>query len=70
MESSTTKQDKPAVTTKDLAAKLGAEPRELRKLIRTLDLGVGRGSRYGWDSMSDPTVKKISAAWRKAQKEA
>jgi hypothetical protein len=63
---STTKQDKPAVTVKDLAAKLGTEPRDLRKFIRGLDLGVGRGARYQWGSLTEAQPKQIAAAWRKA----
>jgi hypothetical protein len=70
MASSTQQQDKPAITAKVLADKLGTQPRELRKFIRTLDLGVGRGARYAWPAMSDPAVKKITAAWRKAHADA
>lgn len=63
---SSTQQDKSAVTVKDLAAKLGTEPKELRKFIRGLELGVGRGARYRWDSLTDAQPKQIAAAWRKA----
>lgn len=63
MESNTTK---PTLTVKDLAAKLGTEPKQVRKFIRGMDLGVGRGTRYAWANMSDPAVKKIVAAWTKA----
>lgn len=51
---------------KQVAEKLGIEPKDLRKFIRGMELGVGRGTRYTWPSLSDPTVKKIMAAWRKA----
>lgn len=56
---------------KHVADKLGCEPRELRAFVRSLDadLKVGRGKRYAFDSMSDPRVKRIVAAWRKAEKE-
>jgi len=64
MASST--QDKPSVGIKEISQKLGTEPKELRKFIRGMELGVGRGTRYAWPSLSDPTVKKIMAAWRKA----
>jgi hypothetical protein len=68
-----TQQDKPAVTIKDLAAKLGTDAKDLRRFIRGMELGVGRGGRYRWDTLSDPQPKKIAAAWKKAnaaQKEA
>ena len=45
---------------------MGTEPRELRKFIRGMELGVGRGTAYKWPSFSDPAVKKIIAAWTKA----
>jgi hypothetical protein len=54
---------KPGIGVKDVAEHLGTTPLELRKFIRTLDLGVGRGSRYSWSSMSDSTVKRIVAEW-------
>ena len=63
---SSTQQDKPAVTVKVLADKLGTQPKDLRRFIRGMELGVGRGGRYGWASMSDPAVKRISSEWRKA----
>jgi CO/xanthine dehydrogenase Mo-binding subunit len=48
---------------KQVAEKLGTDPRELRKFIRSMDLGVGFGSRYAWASMADPQVKRIVKAW-------
>ncbi len=51
---------------KELASKLGTDPRTLRKFIRGLDLGVGTGSRYRWTGMSDPAVKRITKAWKEA----
>jgi hypothetical protein len=51
---------------KELATKLGTDPRTCRKFIRTLDLGVGFGSRYRWDGMADPAVKRIVKAWKEA----
>ncbi|MCW3057154.1 MAG: hypothetical protein JWO21_1123 [Solirubrobacterales bacterium] len=51
---------------KDLAAKLGADPREVRKFLRGQDLGVGFGSRY---SFTPTQVKKLTAAWEQAQGE-
>ncbi len=46
-----------------LAAKLGTNPRELRKFIRAQGIGVGRGSRYQWPSTASAEVKRITAAW-------
>jgi hypothetical protein len=57
------------VTAATLAEHLQTDPRTLRAFIRGLDLGVGFGSRYTWPSMKDPAVKRIVAAWRKAEKE-
>lgn len=51
---------------KDIAVKLECEPRDLRAFVRKLDLGVGRGTRYAWPNMSDPTVKRIVREWAKA----
>jgi hypothetical protein len=70
----TTAQQQPASTSQtpvnaaSLAEHLGTDPRTLRGFIRSMDLGVGFGSRYTWASMKDPQVKKITAAWRKAAK--
>jgi hypothetical protein len=58
------------VGVKDLAAKLGTEPRDLRRFIRSLDLGVGRGVKYAWPSLTAPEPKRIAAEWAKAHKEA
>ena len=55
---------------KQVAEKLGTDPRTLRAFVRTLDLGVGYGSRYAWPSMGDPAVKRIVREWGKAGKEA
>jgi hypothetical protein len=63
------KPAKPATTVigvKEIATKLGTDPRELRKFIRGLELGVGRGTRYAWPNMGDPTVKRIMREWAKA----
>ncbi|HEV2924673.1 MAG TPA: hypothetical protein VGW98_11600 [Solirubrobacteraceae bacterium] len=46
---------------RELAGKLGADPRELRKFLRGQDLGVGFGSRY---SFTPAQVKKLTAAWK------
>lgn len=62
-------QDQPGVGIADIAAKLGTQPTRLRAFIRTLDLGVGRGTRYVWPSLADPTVKRIVREWTKAHAE-
>lgn len=53
----------------ELAAKLGTNPRELRKFLRAQDLGVGFGSRYRWPSLTDPAVKKLIKVWEAANAE-
>jgi len=58
------------INAQTLAEHLHTDARTLRAFIRGLDLGVGFGSRYTWASMKDPQVKRIVAAWRKAQKDA
>lgn len=62
-------QDTPTIGVKDIAANLNVQPHKLRAFIRTLDLGVGRGTRYAWPAMSDPTVKRIKREWAKANAE-
>ena len=56
-----------AVGVKELATKLGADPRDLRKFLRGMDLNVGRGSRYSWPSLTCAEVKRIVGAWEAAQ---
>jgi hypothetical protein len=56
-----------SVGVKQLADKLGTTPYELRKVIRSLDLGVGRGTRYAWPSMQSADVKKITRAYEATQ---
>jgi hypothetical protein len=58
MASSTT-----TVGVKELSERLGCDPRELRKFLRSQDLSVGFGSRYAWPSLTDPAVKKLIKAW-------
>lgn len=64
---STTNCTSTPVGIKQIAAKLDTPPVRLRAFVRTLDLGVGKGSRYTWASMADPTVKRIVKEWEKAQ---
>ncbi len=47
-------------TTATLAAEFDTTPRELRKFLRSLDMGVGKGSRY-----SLPATKREVASLRK-----
>lgn len=48
------------ITTTDLAADFDTTPRNLRKFLRSADLGVGKGSRYAL-----PASKREVAALRK-----
>lgn len=52
------------LTVNDLAAKLDAEPRQLRAFLRRTEQAVGRGARYEFDAA---TVKRIAAAWNNDQ---
>ena len=40
---------------------------QLAPALAQVDLGVGRGTRYAWPTLSDPTVKRIIREWGKAQ---
>ena len=51
---------------KELASKLGTDPRELRRFLRSRDEGVGFGRRY---SFTPAQVKKLTEAWEQAQGE-
>jgi hypothetical protein len=53
------------VTIKDIAEKVGRDPKAVRAKIRKLRGGpvVGRGNRYNWPSMNDPEVKEILASF-------
>jgi hypothetical protein len=63
-------EQKTTIGIKDIAAKLECEPSKLRAFIRKSDLpAVGKGKRYEWASLSDPSAKAVMAAWRSAQKE-
>ena len=55
------------VDVKQLPEKLGNSPYALRKVIRGLDLGVSRGTRYSWPGMAHADVKKITTAWEAAK---
>lgn len=68
-QSSTTTKDKPPVGVKEIAAKVGTEPKVLRAFLRKQGVGVGSGARYAWTSMSDPQVRAILKAWKAAHAE-
>ena len=55
------------VGVKEVAAKVGTDPRTLRVFLRKQGIGVGSGKRYAWPSMSDPTVRQIVREWGRAQ---
>lgn len=53
---------------KELAKRLKADPRDLRKWLRAEGHGLGqRGKRYAF---TPDEAKTLAQAWRKAQKEA
>ena len=43
----------------DLAAQVDASPRRIRRVLRSLDLGVGKGSRY---NLTAAQVRKVRDA--------
>jgi phage terminase Nu1 subunit (DNA packaging protein) len=59
------------LSTKELAEKLGADPRDVRKWLRAQDLGVGRGGgRYEFTpQQAAKLVKQYQADAAKAEDE-
>ena len=57
----TQKEKQTPLTVKDLAAKVGVNEIELRKLLRAKFSKVGRGKRYSWQP-NDPVVQQIIEA--------
>ncbi len=57
-------QPKQALSVKELAAKLNAEPRALRSFLRRTERAVGKGARYEFDQAQ---VRDITKAWTAAQ---
>ena len=54
------------LTAKQVATKLGTEPRTFRKFLRQMGQGVGRGTQYTIESSELPTLRKAFKAWEKA----
>jgi hypothetical protein len=50
------------LTPRDLADELGTDPRTLRQVIRSLDLGVGRGSKYSFNKAQATKIRKAFAS--------
>ncbi len=61
------KEGSTAIGVKEVAAKVGTDPKSLRVFLRKQGVGVGSGKRYVWPSMSDPAVRHIVREWGKAQ---
>jgi len=60
-----------ALSAKDVAREFDCTPRELRKFLRSAQMGVGQGSRYEFDKRDVARMRKQFAAWsakRKANK--
>jgi hypothetical protein len=68
-DSTTTTTAQPPVRVKDIAAKVGTEPKHLRAFLRSQGVGVGSGKRYGWPSMGDPQVRAIVRDFKAAHAE-
>lgn len=47
------------ISIQELAAQIEVPERKIRRVTRSLDLGVGRGKRYG---LTTPQVKKVKKA--------
>lgn len=54
------------VSTREIAEKLGADPRTVRRFLRSHDKGVGRGKRYEFTRGQLTTLQKQFAAWSKS----
>ena len=61
----------PSFSVKELAERLKTDPRELRKFLRSQDMGVGRGGkRYTFTSQQATQIsRKFKAAQKKAAEE-
>lgn len=57
------------LTTAEAATEIGTTPRELRKFLRSANMGVGQGKRYSLTAKSVPSLKKKFDAWSKADAE-
>ncbi|MBW3589524.1 MAG: hypothetical protein KY429_08915 [Actinobacteria bacterium] len=55
------------LSTKQVAEKLGTDPRTLRKFLRSRDRGVGTGSRYEFKPEQIATIKKQFTDWSKGE---
>jgi phage antirepressor YoqD-like protein len=67
-QSAATPNSKPeGITVSELAARLEADPRDLRKWLRAEGMGLGeRGKRYVFDSKQ---ATALSRKWKAAQKQ-
>lgn len=67
MPAKTAPAESKTIGVKELAEHLGTEPRALRAFLRRSKKAVGRGTRYEWESLTDPEAKKVIADWKAAQ---
>lgn len=54
------------ITLKDVAAKLGKDPKAVRAKLRKLHGGpvAGKGKRYAWKSFNDKELKELEASYK------
>lgn len=60
---------KKMLTTREVAEKLGTDPRTLRRFLRAKDKGVGTGARYEFEPRDIAPLKKSFTSWDKARAE-
>ena len=64
------KKAEDAMTTREVADKMGVDPRALRRYLRSDDRCVGAGKRNEFTPDSIADLKKRYTAWKKATDEA
>jgi rubredoxin len=65
MEGETKMAEPTKLSTREVADKLNTDPRTLRRFLRSLEKGVGTGSRYGFEPQQVGNLKKQFNAWQK-----
>lgn len=55
----------PALTTREVADKIGTDPKTLRVFLRATSQGVGSGSRYAFTAKDVPALKAKFTKWTK-----
>jgi len=53
----------PAMTTREVAEKIGTDPKTLRVFLRSMSQGVGSGSRYAFTAKDVAPLKAKFTTW-------